>query len=167
MRLILLRHAKAEPFVDEAGDFGRRLEPSGRRRAWATAQALDRLGVRLDIGLVSPSARTVETWEAVQPILGGRMQTVPALYHATPETIMACVAEAAQPDISLAVVGHNPGLQMLALALARSSGAPDEAAAGLKAGFPTASALLLDWPQKTDQPRFLALAVKGRTLTAD
>ncbi len=167
MKLILLRHAKAEPFESEQTDMDRRLEPAGRRRAWANAQALARLDVAPDIALVSPAARTVETWETVEPVLGGRMQTVPALYHASPAAIMAAVAEAAKPEISLMVVGHNPGLHDLALNLARAGDAPREVLTGLASGFPTASAAVFDWSQKTDQPSFLALIVKGRTLTAD
>lgn len=163
MKLILLRHAKAEPHAGGEGDIGRRLLPEGKRRAWATAQALARLEAFPDVALVSPSARTRETWEAMAPALGGGEQVVDALYHAAPETIMACVAEAAKPDIGLIVVGHNPGMHALAVTLAEAGRAPRAVRAVLQNGFPTASAAVFDWPQRTDQPAFLALVVKGRT----
>ena len=167
VKLILMRHAKAEPFVDEAGDFDRKLEPAGRRRAWATAQALAHLGLHPELALVSPSTRTMETWEVAQPVLGGQAEAPPALYHAAPAAIMAAVAEAASPDITLIVVGHNPGMHELALNLAQAGAAPPDAMRTLRDAFPTASAIVFDWSQKTDQPTFRALVVKGRTWTAD
>ena len=166
MKLILLRHGKAEPLIDDAHDFARALEPAGRRRVWATAQALARIGVAPDIALVSPAARTRQTWEAAAQILGGSARHLEALYHAAPEAVMACVGEAAKPDITLIVVGHNPGLHQLAMTLAEAGAAPREVMAALHDGFPTASAAVFDWSPETDQPAFLALVVRGRTLTA-
>lgn len=167
MKLILLRHAKAEPHTGDAGDIARRLVPEGRRRAWATAQALARLGLRPDVALVSPSVRTRETWVEMAPALGGQARVIDALYHAAPETIMACVADAAKPDIGVIVVGHNPGMHALAAALADAGRAPRAVRAVLQSGFPTASAAVFDWSQRTDQPEFLALIVKGRTWSAE
>lgn len=167
MKLILMRHAKAEPFTDDAGDFARRLVPAGRRRAQATAQALGRLGARPDLALVSPSARTMETWEAAQPVLGGEMRPLQALYHAAPGAVMDAVVEAAKPDIVLMVVGHNPGMHQLTLNLAQAGNAPAAAIDRLGEGFPTASAAVFDWPDVADKPAFRAMVIKDRTFVRD
>lgn len=164
MRLVLIRHAKAEPHLIGQSDQDRALVAAGRTRAAANAQLLAEAGVRLDLALVSPSVRTRQTWDVIGPILGGQMQIAPSLYHASPETVMACVEAAAGPDETLAVIGHNPGMAELAYGLAIAARAPDDAAQALAAGFPTASAAVFDWAEDSRAPGLTALAIRERLI---
>ena len=61
-RLILFRHAKAEPRGPGQSDFDRQLAPRGWEDAAIVGRALAADGVTPDLALVSPSRRTTETW---------------------------------------------------------------------------------------------------------
>jgi uncharacterized protein (DUF952 family)/phosphohistidine phosphatase SixA len=114
-RLILLRHAEAE-ISASGGDFNRSLTARGQRAALAAGQAMAAADLVPDLVLLSPSARTVETWDAVaQALPPVRVQTDPELYHADAEGLLAA-AESADGDCVM-LVAHNPGLHQLALEL--------------------------------------------------
>lgn len=107
MDVILWRHAQAE--VGES-DFGRTLTPQGRKQATKMAAWLDRSlpsGCRI---LCSPTARTVQTAEA----LDRKFKIVPELGPlALPEEVLAVTG---WPDTRGAVmlIGHQPWLGQLA-----------------------------------------------------
>ena len=61
-RLILFRHAKAEPRAAGEDDFDRPLAERGREDAALVGQALARQGFAPDAALISPARRTAETW---------------------------------------------------------------------------------------------------------
>ena len=146
-RLILLRHARAVA-KDAAPDFDRVLAPEGRAQMEAMAGHL--AGLPCDLALVSPSARTRETWELA------RRSDVPArfdqrIYEASERELLAVAQEAEQTAQSVILVGHNPAFEELALDLVRS-GEQGPAADRLRHGFPTASVAILDfeissWPE--------------------
>ena len=69
-RLLLLRHAKSDRPPGVA-DIDRPLNPRGRRAAPAIAGYLDAEELRPDLAIVSPSARTRETFAAVQDVFEG------------------------------------------------------------------------------------------------
>ena len=141
-RLILFRHGKAESASTTGGDFDRRLTSRGEEESAATAERLARLGVAPAIALVSPAARTRETWAAAEPALSGaEVRWEPALYDAEPDAIRELVKLAADDTLgAVVVVGHNPGLQELTLALMRQAGAPPEHVGQAMRRFPTAAA---------------------------
>lgn len=119
-RLILLRHGHAEPEGASDRDPERALTAQGRAAARAAGEALAAAGLRPDVALVSPARRARETWDAVAAVLGGPEATAaPELYDASADTLLA--AARARPEAVVAVVAHNPGLQLLARRLA---GAP-------------------------------------------
>jgi phosphohistidine phosphatase len=62
-RLILMRHAEAEPAAGSGRDRDRVLSGRGRKDSAAMARALAGRGMRPDLALVSPAARTRQTWE--------------------------------------------------------------------------------------------------------
>ena len=64
-RLIVMRHAKAEPFA--ATDHGRRLTDRGRAGARDAGAFLRDAGPVPDYALVSSSTRTRETWDDLVP----------------------------------------------------------------------------------------------------
>ena len=60
-RLLLLRHAAAEPADAGTEDIDRPLSPRGRGEALEVADRIARAGLRCDALLVSPALRTRET----------------------------------------------------------------------------------------------------------
>jgi phosphohistidine phosphatase len=117
--LTLLRHAKSGWDDPATRDFDRPLNPRGRRAARAVAREMRRLGLGFDRILASPARRVVETIEAVAAEFG----PLPAdyderLYLASPQMLQEVVHETPADAERLLLVGHNPGLESLALALA-------------------------------------------------
>ncbi len=113
-RLILLRHAKSDR---PAGvrDLERPLNKRGRRAAPAVGKRMAEEGLRPDLALVSPATRTRETWAAIKDELGAPPdETVPEIYEAAAEDILAAIRGASEEAATLLVVGHNPGLGDLA-----------------------------------------------------
>jgi phosphohistidine phosphatase len=106
-RLILLRHAKAEPHRSD--DHSRVLAARGR----ADAEAVKALMASLspELAVVSTSARTRETWALADP--GG----VPAVfddrvYEASVDDLREVLGELTAG--SAVLVGHNPSIEQLA-----------------------------------------------------
>ena len=120
-RLILLRHTKSSWASPDLEDIDRPLNKRGIRSAEALAAWFAAQGEPPALAYVSPARRTRETWAGLR--LGSAMEERPALYEASPETILDLVAECPAP--SLIVVGHNPGLAEAARRLAAEE--PDHA----------------------------------------
>ena len=140
-RLILFRHGKAENESSSGEDFDRPLAKRGRRESAEMAESLSRLGLTPDLVLVSPSARTRETWEAAEsafPEAETRLE--PELYHADAGAIRRVAEAAGAERRAVMVVGHNPGLQELAVELLREGAAPATLVARAQRQFPPSAA---------------------------
>lgn len=117
--LVLLRHAKAEP--QRPDDLTRVLAPRGRADAMAARAWLDTHAVVPDRVVVSPSARTRETWQLAgtfPPVLDDRV------YDATVEDLIEVLAETPAEVGTLVLVGHDPGLSDLLATLAPGGAVP-------------------------------------------
>lgn len=137
-QLILLRHAKAAADSETGEDFDRALAPRGREDAPVVARALLDAGANPQLALVSAARRTRETWELVSGVLTGvEVRFLDELYDATAETLLHLVEQSSVAR--LMVVGHNPGLQELAIRLARRNTPLD---AAVRAKYPTCAAAL-------------------------
>lgn len=137
MRLYLLRHARAVARAPGEDDRDRVLDPSGRADAASVGAHLRREGVRPALALVSPAARTRETWA-----LSGLAEATPArfvdsVYEAEAGTLLGLVRSVEAGADGLILVGHNPGIEELALALVPG-------AARLASGLPTAALVTID-----------------------
>ena len=137
-KLLLLRHAEAEPAPPGGGDRGRPLTPAGFADAAALGHFLDAQGCLADLALSSDARRAQETLEGLSAAL--RVQPEArfdaAIYRADAEELLAYVQTHGGAACRLLVVGHNPAIGELARALARHG---DEAArAALVRGFPPA-----------------------------
>ncbi len=145
LRLMLLRHAKAERSPPGGSDIERRLDNRGRHDAPLIGAYLLGQGLLPDAAVVSPAARTRETWELVAAAL----KTPPhaefdqRLYDATPEAILDVVRDTRRNAAALLVVAHNPGLQELAVSLI-ASGDPD-GRERLSQGMPTCALAVIDF----------------------
>ena len=110
LTLILTRHAKSawdDPALD---DFERPLNGRGRSSALKIGQWLAGQGYLPDTVLVSGARRTVETWSRMASVMPSTatMESVPALYHASADTILNVLRARNSPAIML--IAHNPGI---------------------------------------------------------
>ena len=141
-KLILLRHAKSSWKHPGLSDHERPLNKRGRAAAPVMACWLRDQGHLPDAVFCSSSVRTQETVARMQeavPELPEAM-TTRELYHADQAEILDLVRRLPGPDVTTGmVVGHEPGIGMLARRLAGSL-------AGEIQAFPTAAAavFLLD-----------------------
>jgi phosphohistidine phosphatase len=138
-QLVLLRHAKSswdDPFVE---DFERPLAKRGRSAAAQVAAWFGRHRVQPDLILCSPAVRTRETLALVKDALGDRAKVDydKGLYLAEPDELLARIRAADDAVTCLMVIGHNPGMQELALMLL-GPGAK-KSRARLEEKFPTAA----------------------------
>jgi phosphohistidine phosphatase len=138
-QLLLLRHAKSSWDDSRLSDHSRPLNQSGRAAAGAMRQAMLGLALAPDVVLVSSSRRTLQTLEALEPWEDTPLiEPMDALYLATAPQILQILNKVAETARSVLLIGHNPGLQELALQL--SGGARDPAdARRLAEGYPTSA----------------------------
>ena len=143
--LYLLRHAKSSWDDPALPDRERPLSRRGRRDAQRIAGHLHGLGLRPALVLCSSAARTQETLELIRPALAeAPVRVEDQLYGATSEALLERLRAIPEEIGSVLLIGHNPGLQELALALA-SRGTRREQ---LEANFPTgalATLVLSSW----------------------
>ena len=140
-RLILLRHGKAEPDSKSGDDFDRRLSPRGARESAEMGAHLADMGFRPDLALISPAARTRETWEAMQESFpDAEVRACDELYHAEADVIRRTAEQADGEAKTVMVVGHNPGLHELALTLLAEGDAPSGLIAKATRAFPPGAA---------------------------
>jgi phosphohistidine phosphatase len=148
LRLLLLRHAKAEQDSGE-GDFARVLTARGRSDAAKMGHVLDTSAYMPDLIMCSSASRTVETLELLAPELAKapRVEFLKSLYLAPPKKIFEAVRATAESTKSLMVIGHNPGMEELAVRLCRKpqSKAEAERSDVLREKFPTCALAVLDF----------------------
>ena len=169
-RLLLLRHAKSrwdEPRLD---DFDRPLAPRGIAAAPRVAREMHRLGLLPDLVLCSTATRAVETWHLVARELPGErpVERLRDLYMASPAALLKRFRQAPDEADCLLAVGHNPGLEALALRLA-TPGSDREALARLRQKFPTAALTVFEvaagsWADLGDGTARLTAFIRPREL---
>jgi phosphohistidine phosphatase len=115
-RLLLLRHANAEPAAAGTEDIDRHLSPRGRSEALDAADRIARAGLRCDALLVSPALRTRETATivAAELDLPLRLTIEPELYTGDPALLLRPLARCPPGYATVMIVGHNPGISELA-----------------------------------------------------
>jgi phosphohistidine phosphatase len=119
--LYLLRHAKSSWDDPQLPDHDRPLTPRGRRAAHKVADHLRRTGIAPALVLCSTARRAAETLDAILPSLGRApdVRFEEGLYGASTEELVHRVHEIPATVPSALVIGHNPGMQLAALMLAR------------------------------------------------
>jgi phosphohistidine phosphatase len=144
--LWLLRHAKSSWDDPDLSDRLRPLAPRGVRAAKAMARHMRAAGVAPDLVLCSPARRAVQTWEGVAPGVppDTAVEIDEAIYHAEGDELLDRLRRVPSGIASVLLVGHNPGLQDLAVELV-GSGDP-----GLRerlvTKFPTAALASIEVP---------------------
>lgn len=135
-KLLLIRHAKAEPAA--APDAARELSGSGKRDARAAGRWLADQGFVPDHVVVSEAVRAVQTWDGIASTLLGSGDAVadPRVYDNTVDALLSVVADSPAGAATLALVGHNPSMHTLALLLDDGGGA-SKARTRMAASYPT------------------------------
>lgn len=128
--LTLLRHAKSGWDAPVARDFDRTLNARGRKAARAMGRELRRLGLGFDLILASPAARVTGTLTELAQGYGGAADTRfdESVYLASAETLLALVHGTDDAVERLLLVGHNPGMEQLAMLLSGAGPLRDEIA---------------------------------------
>jgi phosphohistidine phosphatase len=117
--LHLLRHAKSSWDEPELPDHERPLAPRGRKAGKKLSRYLRADGIRPGLVLCSSARRTRETLELIGPSLGDPVVEIEdRLYGAGSDDLLARLREVPEAIESALLIGHNPGLQDLALRLA-------------------------------------------------
>lgn len=143
-RLFLLRHAKAGWALPGVRDFDRPLEASGRADAEATGVEMREHGYVPDITLCSNALRARETLEGVAGQADtGRVVFCDRLYSDDAAGYLALIHKHAGSG-SLLVIGHNPMMEDLAMAI--SGDGDPSARAALSLGFPTSALAVIAFP---------------------
>ncbi len=135
--LFLLRHAKSSRTPGWENDFDRPLAERGLRDAPAIGALMREEGRIPSLALYSTARRAAETWQLVAAELGAEISGIgdETLYLAAPQHLFKTVTSASDQHASMLIVGHNPGLHDLALALVGDGSSDD--IARLREGYPT------------------------------
>jgi phosphohistidine phosphatase len=134
-RLFLLRHAKAGWALPGMRDFDRPLDASGIADASTTGMAMHACNYVPNLTLCSNAVRARQTLESIAGHADiGRTVFLDSLYSEDAAGYLRIIRESGSAS-SLLVIGHNPMLEDLALAIAVEG--EDHARANLQAGFPT------------------------------
>jgi phosphohistidine phosphatase len=144
--LFLLRHAKSSWDQPALADADRPLSHRGERAARRIADHIAHAGIRPALVLCSPARRARATLDAMAAALGeqANVRISARLYGADADDLLAIVRETPPSTPSVMLIGHNPALHDLALAL---TGDGDELALSrLQTKFPTAALATLLLP---------------------
>jgi phosphohistidine phosphatase len=133
-----MRHAKAQQYA--ATDQERELEARGRRDAAASGSWLALHEIECDYALVSDSARTIGTWEAVSDAADWDVEpdVDSSLYAAGPETTLDVVRSLPEEATCVLLIGHNPTIAYLAQLLDDGDG-DEDAISEMSQGYPTSA----------------------------
>jgi phosphohistidine phosphatase len=145
-RVYLLRHAKSSWKDSSLPDRDRPLAGRGRRAAKAMAGHFEAERIRPDLVLCSPAHRTRETLELVEGALGDGLEAKvdEALYGAGEPELLAHLKALPEEIGSVMLIGHNPGIEELALALASDG----EGLARMSKKYPTGALATIDLPAR-------------------
>ena len=141
--LALLRHAKAVDRDDFVAEHDRVLAPRGEQDAALMGRFMREAGLIPDRVLCSTAARADRTWRLAARELGKDVpvESLREIYNAGSGGLFETIRRSGEGANVLCVVGHNPGLHALAVALSGSGNADDLDT--LRAKFPTGSLAVL------------------------
>jgi phosphohistidine phosphatase len=155
--LYLLRHAKAQKAELGLEDQSRALIRRGRDAAERLSVWFAKRQPLPSMVLCSPSVRTRETLELLMPSLGEPVVDYdPRLYGASRETLLKAVTRLPRDAAAALIVGHNPGMEELALFLAGH--APARLLTRMREKFPTCALAVItakthDWSKFAELSR--------------
>ena len=143
LTLSLLRHAKSSWSDARVKDFDRPLNERGLKAAPRMGSFMAARRLTPDLVLCSSAERARQTLKLVRPAFRTAPEVVceEALYLAAPRALLKRIQQVGDEVRHLMLVGHNPGLQELALELAGAG--PAAALDALTEKLPTAGLVVL------------------------
>lgn len=123
-KLTLIRHAKSSWKDPELTDFDRPLNKRGKRDLPAMTERITEYKLFPDLLLSSGANRALSTAKAVASRLElkqDQFQIIPELYESCAETLLYILQGLPRNVSHAMIVGHNPGLEMLAYYLTRET----------------------------------------------
>jgi phosphohistidine phosphatase len=133
--LILLRHAKSDWSGNE-NDIERPLNRRGRQQAPLAGHWLSDSFENIDLALISPATRALQTWE----LASAQFQRTPPtriddrIYAASADELLDVVRTVPDDVNTVVLVGHNPGIENLVVLLT-----------GQSASMPTSAIAVIGW----------------------
>ena len=160
LKLYLLRHAKSSWSDPSLHDFDRPLNKRGRKDAPKIARAMKERGYKPDRILCSSSQRTKETLAGIIPGLHGEvsLHLLDSLYEGNAPDYLVLLRQHAKSSRNLMMVGHNSGLQEIAVRLAGRG--EDKLLADLQNKYPTGALAVLEF----DAPTWLDITAQSGNL---
>jgi phosphohistidine phosphatase len=144
--LTLVRHAKAE-HVPGKPDHDRELSPRGRKDARALGVWLSDPSHALvyELALCSTSQRTRQTLERIYAGGAGAKDTRldERIYDASAASLLEVLREVPDSVGSVLMIGHAPGIPVLATSLAHNDSGSSDVMDRLSLGFPTSGLAVL------------------------
>jgi phosphohistidine phosphatase len=140
----LLRHAKSSWADTGIADGDRLLAPRGQRDARRLAEHLGRHGVAPALVLCSSARRTRDTLELIAGALPKKAKILVEddLYAASADELLQRLRGIPNVIPSALLIGHNPGIQDLAMTLAGHGPGLER----LREGFPTCALVTIRIP---------------------
>ena len=144
-RLILMRHAKTEPWTEGIDDFARALTPVGHEAAETMAKALKDEGWSPEKTVLSTARRTRETWGHLSAVFGTCDMVLEDDLYLAGERGIADIITDNDGASTLMIIGHNPGLHDLAISLLRAAGSADhQASIRISSKLPTGGVVMFE-----------------------
>jgi phosphohistidine phosphatase len=143
-RLIVMRHAKAEPFAPS--DHARALTDKGLASARDAGAHVRDTGVTPDYAVVSSAVRTRQTWDALVEtagITGCEVSFDDAVFTGSAEVALEVLQAVPEDADTVLFLGHNPTAAFLAHYLDDGEGDPD-AVSEMLHGFPPGAVAVLE-----------------------
>lgn len=144
-RIYILRHAKAgQPHKKLTSDHSRTLHPKGIKACEAIGYYLKKIRADFTQVLCSDATRTTHTAELVLKHCG---KNIPIeyrhdIYLASAEELIETLRQADDTHESILLVGHNPGLHLLAMRLAEHG--PEPLIHSMMEHFPTGALAVIE-----------------------
>jgi phosphohistidine phosphatase len=150
LTLWLLRHAKSDWGNHALSDFDRPLSRRGEAAAPRMGHYLAKAAPNPDLVLCSAANRTRQTWNLIAPCLPTPppLEVIETLYLADVDTLLKQIHATPPACTTLLIVGHNPGLQDLALGLCRTS-QTDPLRRAVAHKFPTCALVRVTFQKRT------------------
>lgn len=149
-RLCLMRHAKSDWSDPASDDYSRPLNARGEKAANFMADYIAGSPYRPDHVICSTARRAAQTCAPLEASLKDAKCNIgydEALYHAMPDVLLNHVHAAPDSAETLLIVAHNPGLILLAMALAHDP--ESEVALRVANGLPTGGLIVFEFPDAT------------------
>jgi phosphohistidine phosphatase len=124
-KIMLIRHATAEPESPSSTDFDRNLDPMGVKEALSLGTFLKQKNEIPEIVFSSPAQRTMQTTRQFLSVLNLDFETTCKpdfnLYNSGYANLLSFLVKSESSSPTLALVAHNPGISQLATVLSEDA----------------------------------------------